>query len=95
VNLVGKVDVRATGRCGQVMVSLGPGEASFYWEYGGGDCIAIVSVPSEEEWTSTAPLREYPRNDFLDALARELIGLQCPGARFEVSSRFIHILASS
>lgn len=91
MNLAGNVKVHTSGRCGQLTLTLGQTTATFDWEYGGGNCIASVFVPTEEEWTSMDHLREYPRAEVLDTLARELIRQQCPGTRPEVSDRFIHL----
>lgn len=91
MDLAGKVEVVTSGRCGVVSVTLGKMKAEFVWEYGGGNCLVFVIVPSDDEWNSTYPLRKYKKYELLDALARELVRMECPGAPYEVSSDAITI----
>jgi hypothetical protein len=72
-----------------LLVVLDGGPHRFWWEFGGGDCIAIVTVPTPEEWTRIPALAAYPRDAFLDALAREIVRTQCPGARYAIESQSI------
>ena len=91
LDLEGRVSVRSDGRCGQLDVGLGGTHHAFWWEFGGGDCIAIVTVPTADEWTSLPGLASYPRATVLEALAREVVRLQCPGARYEIEKQAILI----
>ena len=77
------------GRSGHVVVDLPGGIHSFYWEFGGGRCVAFVSVPTAREWPGIAALAPYPRDDFLRELAHEVRARQCPNASIEVSHNAI------
>jgi hypothetical protein len=87
--LPGHVTVTTDGRSGTVRVSLHGGHHDFWWEFGGGDCLAIVTVPSADEWAQLPRLAKYPREPFLAALAREIRRQQCPQARYEIEPRAI------
>lgn len=89
LSLNGKVRIESHGRSGDIIVSLGGMEVSFWWELGGGNCIATVQVPDPEQWRATYPLRKYPRAEFLEALAAEVSAIQCPGASHSVSGNSI------
>ncbi|MDX2167434.1 MAG: hypothetical protein SF182_10240 [Deltaproteobacteria bacterium] len=84
-----RVTITSDGRSGTVRVKLARGHHDFWWELGGGDCLAIVSVPAADEWARLPELADYPRDLFLDALAREVRQLQCPQARYELEPRAI------
>jgi hypothetical protein len=81
----GRIGYAQSGREGAVVVELPGGRYEFYWEIGGGDCIAIVSVPGAGEWSKHSALAAHPRDAFLAALAREVGAAQCPSARIEIT----------
>jgi len=80
----GRIGVTQDGRSGEVNVELASGTHAFYWEIGGGTCVAYVSVPTAEEWPRVAALAPHPREVFLQALAREVGRRQCPTARYAI-----------
>lgn len=84
-----RVSIEKRGRSGDVVVHL-PGETlRFYWEFGGGRCIAIVNVPGEEEWVADQSLRRHPRAGFLASLAKEIARRECPDAEIEITGNAI------
>lgn len=89
LDLRGRVSVISDGRGGTVQAALAHGSHAFAWEFGGGKCVAIVSVPSADEWARLPALAPYPRDLFLVALADEVGRLQCPRARHEIEARAI------
>ncbi|WP_216918192.1 hypothetical protein [Synechococcus sp. CCAP 1479/10] len=89
LSLRGKVRVKSQGRSGDVVITLPDGDVRFWWEFGGGDCIAIVQVPDAQQWAKKATLHPYPRHEFLEALAAEVSAQQCPGATYSISETFI------
>lgn len=89
LDLRGRVAVSSDGRGGTVQVALEHGSHAFAWEFGGGDCVAIVAVPTAAEWPRLPALAPHPREHFLAALAREVGRLQCPHARHEIEARAI------
>ena len=82
----GKVLFAESGREGAVIAELATGRHEFYWEFGGGDCVAIVSVPRAHEWGKFPALAPHPRDEFIAALAREVGAQQCPSARIEITA---------
>lgn len=89
LDLSGRVSVQSDGRAGTVRLALDAGGHDFWWEFGGGDCLAIVTVPSAAEWARVPALAAHDRDAFLDALAREVTRLQCPNARYEIEPQAI------
>jgi hypothetical protein len=89
LNLSGQVRIESQGRSGDVVITLPDGEVRFWWEFGGGDCIAMVRIPDQQQWKTIGLLRNYPRLEFLEALAADVSALQCPGATHTMSDTFI------
>ena len=85
VGFPGTIEYVQSGRDGAVVVALASGRHEFYWEFGGGDCVAIVSVPDAQQWTRFPALVPHPRDAFLAVLAREVGARQCPSARIEIT----------
>ena len=85
----GRIGFTQDGRSGQVNVELPSGTHAFYWEFGGGACVAYVSVPTAEEWPRVAALAPHSRDAFLEALAREVGRQQCPRARYAIERNAI------
>jgi hypothetical protein len=89
LSLRGQVRVTSQGRSGDVVITLPGGDVRFWWEFGGGTCIAIVQVPDSQQWEQQDLLHHYPRVAFLEALAAEVSALQCPGARHKISENVL------
>jgi hypothetical protein len=89
LSLSGQVRIESQGRSGDVVITLPGGDVRFWWEFGGGTCIAIVQVPDSQQWQRQALLHHYPRGAFLEALAAEVTALQCPGATNQISENFL------
>jgi hypothetical protein len=55
---------------------------TFYWEFGGGDCIASIDLPTEEHWEKTtgAPLAE--REAIVQFVAESVLRDQVPSGGF-------------
>ena len=49
------------------------GELSFYWEFGGGDSVAIVTVGDAAEWRERHPWATERRAEILRYVGDELI----------------------
>lgn len=67
----------------------------FHWEYGGGNCIAMVAVPTEAEWSALDPHREFERDSFLAGLAREIARHECPRASIEIAPEAVYFFQPS
>lgn len=91
IQLRGKVSISTHGRDGQISVALEGGTQAFYWEFGGGDCIAIIHVPPAEKWQQFPKLAPFPRQEWLLALAAEISAQKCVGARQVITARAIEL----
>lgn len=85
----GSVQISQDGRSGRIFLTLASGSHQFSWEFGGGDCIAIIDVPDPAQWPKIPALASHPRADLLQWLADEVARRQCPNARIVVGDRWI------
>lgn len=83
------VQISQDGRGGQILLTLASGSHSFWWEFGGGDSVAIIDVPDPAEWPNIPALAPQPRDTLLQWLAEEVARGQCPNARIVVGDRWI------
>ena len=81
----GTVEIEQEGRGGHVVAKLASGTHSFWWEFGGGDCVAVISVPTAAKWPDVPALAPHARDAFLLGLARIVGARQCPNARIEIT----------
>ena len=77
----GRFEITQDGRGGQVIVRLDSGSHAFWWEFGGGNCVAFIAVPTAEQWPSIPALSAHPRDALLQAMADDVGRRQCPGTR--------------
>ena len=64
---------------------------NFDWEFGGGDCVAIIFVPTEAQWEKATGLSLAERLPVLEFVARQVIRDQAPHCRYEISDPWIEI----
>jgi hypothetical protein len=78
------VAVSEEGRSGHVRYREADGELSFYWEFGGGDVVAVVTVGTAEEWAQRYPWAAARRAEILRVVAAELVRQKAPTCRAEI-----------
>lgn len=71
------------GRAGQVQFTDDDGSLVMDYEFGGGNCIAIVNLPSEESWEAQGR-RADQRSVFFHQLGHQLIKDQAPHGHFTI-----------
>lgn len=81
------------GRSGKVVFSRGVRSIAMYFEFGGGDTVAIIDVPSPSEWLKATGYPLGMRRDILDFIGRCVVRDQTTGGRgrYTVSDRSIRI----
>lgn len=79
-----RVTITETGRTGQVQYSEGQHTISGYWEFGGSDVVAIVSMGSREEWQRSHTWAMEKRADILHHVANEVIRQRVPSCRPDI-----------
>lgn len=79
------------GRGGTVVYRDEKGELNFFFEYGGGNCIAIIYVPAIDEWIKTSGRPVEDRQAVLSFIAEQIIKDKAPGCNYMLSTNCIEI----
>lgn len=87
-----KVEISEDGRSGQVRYSEGLIASTFYWEFGGADTVASISVPTKAKWAKETPWPIERRDEILRRVAEEVIRQRAPKCVAEFDDRgWVHI----
>lgn len=90
-----RVIISENGRTGAVIYHEGSQRISFWWEFGGGDVVAIVNVGDEEEWRAKYPWALSRRAEILRYVADEVVRQKAPTCRSEILSDCIYLRQGS
>ena len=90
-----KLEYINQGRSGYVIYKDGRNDIKLFFEYGGGNCVAIIYVPTIKEWTSNTnrPLKE--RLAILTFVANQVIQDKSPNGYYELSDTCIEIFSKA
>jgi hypothetical protein len=86
-----KLEYINQGRGGYVVYKDGQDDIRLFFEYGGDDCVAIIYVPTIEEWTFKTNRPIVDRNSILTFVAEQAIKDQAPKSYYELSDTCIQI----
>lgn len=83
----------SNGRDGRVVFKHPKTSFDLYYEFGGNDVLAIITIPKAEQWTRETKLPLNLRAPTLDFIARQIIRDQTktPNARFTIEAGAIMI----
>ena len=87
------VEIVESGRSGSIAYRESGGFISFYWEFGGGDTAAIISVDDFAVWSTRYPWAMERRREILERVSQEVIRQKAPTCRGDIDeqSRYIYI----
>lgn len=90
------VAIEERGRYGNIDYREAGGVIRLFWEFGGGDTIAIIAGPLPDEWESAYPWAKGRMREILHRVGGEVVRLRAPSCRFELDEQraTIHILPS-
>ncbi len=87
------VEIFEEGRSGQIRYSEGPFRSyEFYWEFGAGDAVALISVPTPTDWPARLPWAAARRAEILDRVAAEVCRQRCRGCHPVLSDAWLELL---
>ena len=78
------VDITEQGRSGSVVYRELAGSLSFFWEFGGGDTVAIVQVTDIDAWKAPPSWLAGRREEVLRFVADEVVRQKTPGNHAEI-----------
>ncbi len=79
-----RVEYEGNLRAGTVIYTDVDTRIEFYNEMGGGDCMAYISIPSEEQWESQTKTPLSRRHDILEYVASAVQAQQASNCYFEI-----------
>jgi hypothetical protein len=82
--MAGKVKIINQGSSGKVQYVEGflkKNICEFYFEFGGADTVAIITVPSKEKWDAAYPWASGRREEIVSFVAEEVRRTQAPSSK--------------
>jgi len=80
------------GRGGTIWFESDQASFSLWWEFGGGNALAVIEIPTEATWQSRTQLPLDQRDEVLQFIAEQIVQDQTFGDKqFEISDAFITI----
>lgn len=79
------------GRGGRVTYSDAVSDISFDFEFGAGNCVAIVFIPTEAEWTHCTGRPVAERANIVAFLASQCLQDQLSSGYYLIHDRFIEL----
>jgi hypothetical protein len=85
------VEMPMGGRDGYIGYHEGSKSASFYWEFGGGEVIAIIHIGQPSEWCKQYPWAADRRQEIVDRVINEVIRQRAPTCKADIDEKSGHI----
>ncbi len=88
-----RLSYSSDGRSGHVHYQSAKADFTLYFEFGGGDCIAMIDLPSPAAWERHTGLRLDERDAVVHWIGRRVVHDQTRGGngRFEVDGNWLNI----
>jgi hypothetical protein len=80
-----------SGHDGYVIYKDAEGEIPMYFEFGGGDCVVIIQVPSVDERTKKIKRLSAERDAILHFIAQQVVRDKAPTCNYRISGNNIEI----
>ena len=91
MDLTDCLDIEQSGRAGRITVKIGGAVLPFDWEVGAAPVVAIVYVPSPDEWSVREPWRKLNRDEVLKALGIEICRIKCRSCEHRFDDNFLEL----
>ena len=96
IHMIDQKDARITyenaGRGGYILVSWNQITNRFYWEFGGGNALAIIDIPTSDHWEKQTSWPAAKRTELLEFIARQVIEDQASGHQYRMDENAVVIL---
>ena len=79
------------GRDGYVVYKDETSTIKFYFEFGGGNCVAIIFVPTADKWESNTKRSLEERENILNYVGQQATKDQTKNGRFKIQDNCIEI----
>lgn len=79
------------GRGGTVVYKDAQSELKFDFEFGGGNCVAIIFIPGEASWCRHTGRKIEERKDIIEFVAKQSLNDQVSNGYYEIQDNFIEL----
>jgi hypothetical protein len=89
-----RVHIVSEGRGGTIYFENAHTRFSMWWEFAGGDALALINVPGVDNWEATTKLPLHERAGVLRAIGEHVVRTQTSGrGRYVVDGEFMTVYA--
>ena len=92
---VGNVGYQNDGRSGYVIFYRNDLTVRFYYEFGGGDAVAIITIPTPAQWEAETKMTLAERMPVLEFVASRVVRDQAPSCKYFIGESDIIIVNQS
>lgn len=85
---------KTRGRDGTVVYSDHISSISFYYELAGDNCIAVISIPSEEEWQKQTNRCLQERKQIIEFVAKQSLHDKARGGTYKILDQYIELYST-
>jgi hypothetical protein len=85
------VSYQAEGRGGYVFFNWDGAVIKMYYEFGGGNTLATIDIPTEKNWEKETGFPSDKRNEILEFIAKRIIKDQANGHQYKIHDAYIQI----
>jgi hypothetical protein len=78
------IEYGSSGRAGTIFYAEGETRIPFYYEFGGGNCVAYIDIPTIDKWESETKTPVGRRDDIIQFTATMVQARQAPDCRIEI-----------
>lgn len=89
-----RLEYRNEGRGGTVIYTDEISSIHLNFEFGGGNCVAIIFIPTVTEWEKTTNRRLDERNHIIEFIARQSQLDQVSGGWYEIKDQYIELYSN-
>jgi len=79
-------------RGGYVVYKGNENELKLFFEYGGGNCVVIIYVPTIKKWTEETKINLEEREGIMRFIAEQSIKDQAPSCNYELHDDYIRLV---
>ncbi len=93
--MAGKVNISGSGPSGKIQYSEGflkKNTCEFYWEFGGGDILATIWFPAEEQWDAKYPWARGRQKEIMGAVAEQVRQQKAPSSQVQWEADRFHLV---
>lgn len=95
--IIGSMTMRISyedqGRGGYINIHFGEATHRWWWEFGGGNALVIIDIPTDENWEAQTGIPLERRMHTLEMIAHRVILDKAPGHQFRIDVNAIVVLS--